>query len=535
MVTMGTALMSGQGTRTHDSHPVLLRGLDTGERPLILESTEADFITAAMDTLKRGLSAALGSKAHDVATAAEYDPRPLQGRFASAPMKLYQPIQRTFHLVLFEAVCDDGFMYPRLDPKKVLSAGLVVRRLSTQGLLAWGSFSSAGQGWIARSTPQLELDPEPTEAPDTLHTGSDELDRQIALLSPVRPLFKETTTSLFPVPADVMEATGRTILYGLVPTSSSEMEERASALSDPASVAALLPTYLRANSATRPVGRADDLVSFASIADATANDIYTNNRLFLDFVTMVRQLTLEFGAFAAPGDITPQGQAMFNALNAIRLPYHTQAERRPYEVPAGDALKVASEVLITRTRASNVQMPSAWPAVTQAQADAIATAAAQIVTAQVANVRPQRGRFSNPRWTYQLRAYARVQHDSDCPPDTVWSNYSAPFIIAPWYEGKGPVMPIVLPDTSNLKKLKPNVAFQVPRDLMGLLEGSDPKDLMEGKGKSINLTFDWICSFNIPVITICAFIVLNIFLSLFNLIFQWMMFIKICIPIPREE
>ena len=33
-------------------------------------------------------------------------------------------------------------------------------------------------------------------------------------------------------------------------------------------------------------------------------------------------------------------------------------------------------------------------------------------------------------------------------------------------------------------------------------------------------------------ITICAFIVLNIFLGLFDLIFRWMMFIKICIPIP---
>ena len=37
---------------------------------------------------------------------------------------------------------------------------------------------------------------------------------------------------------------------------------------------------------------------------------------------------------------------------------------------------------------------------------------------------------------------------------------------------------------------------------------------------------------SIPIITICAFIVLNIFLSLFDLFFSWMLFIKICLPIP---
>ena len=48
-----------------------------------------------------------------------------------------------------------------------------------------------------------------------------------------------------------------------------------------------------------------------------------------------------------------------------------------------------------------------------------------------------------------------------------------------------------------------------------------------------SLGITWICGFNIPVITICAFIVLNIFLTLFNLIFGWLFFIKICVPFPK--
>jgi len=58
---------------------------------------------------------------------------------------------------------------------------------------------------------------------------------------------------------------------------------------------------------------------------------------------------------------------------------------------------------------------------------------------------------------------------------------------------------------------------------------------MEGKGGGSSVGIGWICSFSIPVITFCAFIVLNIFLSLFDLIFRWMMFIKICIPYPKAK
>ena len=98
-------------------------------------------------------------------------------------------------------------------------------------------------------------------------------------------------------------------------------------------------------------------------------------------------------------------------------------------------------------------------------------------------------------------------------------------------------MQVPLPDPSDremLKKLVPNIAFTVPASLQNLLAG-DPLDLMEGKKPADSgLKLGWICSFNIPIITICAFIVLNIFLSLFDLFFRWMMFIKICIPFPKK-
>ena len=95
-------------------------------------------------------------------------------------------------------------------------------------------------------------------------------------------------------------------------------------------------------------------------------------------------------------------------------------------------------------------------------------------------------------------------------------------------------MPLPDPTREFLKSLKPNVSFVVPASLHKLLSGN-PKDLADGKGSTGNLTLGWICSFNLPVITLCAFIVLNIFLSLFDLIFGWMFSVKICIPFPKQK
>jgi hypothetical protein len=148
------------------------------------------------------------------------------------------------------------------------------------------------------------------------------------------------------------------------------------------------------------------------------------------------------------------------------------------------------------------------------------------------------GRFDEPDAQYVLRAFVRLKPDGVCPARTEWSAYSEPFVIAPWWEGAG-AAPVQVPlpdvtDRSLLTALKPNVAFVVPPSLQNLLSGN-PKDMLEGKGSTGNLTLGWICGFNIPIITICAFIVLNIFLSLFDLIFRWMFFMKICVPFPKRS
>jgi hypothetical protein len=100
------------------------------------------------------------------------------------------------------------------------------------------------------------------------------------------------------------------------------------------------------------------------------------------------------------------------------------------------------------------------------------------------------------------------------------------------------VPPVPLPDPTDPKVLqgmknKPNAAFAVPAGLMNSMQGVTFNGLGSGSGGGGGGgTLDWICGFNIPLITICAFFVLNIFLSLLNIVFFWLPFIKICIPFP---
>jgi hypothetical protein len=142
------------------------------------------------------------------------------------------------------------------------------------------------------------------------------------------------------------------------------------------------------------------------------------------------------------------------------------------------------------------------------------------MSARFSAMKGRAGRFDEPAARYLLRAFVRLHCERGGPPRTVWSDDSEPFTIAAWYEGAGaPPVQIPLPDASDrnlLRQLKPNVAFIVPPSMQNLLSGKT-KDLMEGKGGLGQAGLSWICGFNIPVITICAFIVLNIFLTLFNL------------------
>jgi len=533
--------------------PVIIRGLNVaggGTAPTILQRTDQEFLPAVLselsltDELRRnaGVLKAVASVAQD--------------RDQAGVLRLYQPVHRTFHVALLEVSCDT-FGRPRLDPQKIDSAGLVVRRIvagsggSLSGWTAhegWMQSEKRVRGWSGLNSLQREedLDPDPTRRTPELRAGNREINRRLQLWKQNSAPLSEAFTPLFIAPPEVCQSAHRTILYGVVPVTSSDLSEPPPPDKPGETSAGLprldtgelqekmrehLPFFLqqRKTGALPIVPRAGEILDFTDAADSQLQA----------FILNLRQLKFEFGAF----ETNENSQALFGELNQLKID--------PDKRPLGEFLRDATAILIDLegkgSTPRTVRMPATWPVVDRAQENRILNRVMAILNSQLESLTTSEGRFEYASSRYRLRAFVRVKRGDGCPPKIFWSDYSEPFRIVPWFEASGmPPVKITLPDPfdkdflGRLKSngiFKPNVTFVVPERLFNLLNKNSPDDFLKGSASEggFQLGLDWICGFNIPIITLCAFIVLFIFLLLLNLIFWWLPFIKICIPFPKKQ
>ena len=150
-----------------------------------------------------------------------------------------------------------------------------------------------------------------------------------------------------------------------------------------------------------------------------------------------------------------------------------------------------------------------------------------------------RARFDD-RQTYEIRCWALrhfVPHDADvpckCPDRLFWSRPTRPYKLASQFDLTGtshqPVT-IQLPDLNELAaQAKPTlgVGLAKPPGSLMISGNSDGEPTNPGRSTSFE-----ICFFPIPLITIVATFVFQLFLPVIMLIFQlwWMLALKFCIP-----
>jgi hypothetical protein len=474
--------------------------------PAILRRTDREFIPAILNGLRTsdGRAALAQTKAST--------------RDENNVLKLFQPVHQIQHVAVVQAFCDT-FGWPRLDANKIDSCGMVVRRISKTSASVMERWSKSGDqvvGWAPCADD--DLDPDPARRRPRVTSGNAEIDARLVLPVSAYNGYTESTSLLFPAPPDVCTSAKATILYGLIPVTSTEKSEIAPKPTFNASVIAEhLPWFLLVGK-SRSMSRAGETLSGSNAADSSLTAT----------VNALRQLTIEFDLFGS----SAEAATFFGVVNQLSV-YDKNGNRLS---GLGDFLKSASDVLAGQ-KAGTITMPAQWPDVDAVAGAAIATSAQKALEARVASLVTGEGRYEDASRQYRLRAFARVKRTDGCPPALIWTDYSEPFTIAPWYDSSGlPPVKIQLPsiDGNFLRNMKPNVAFAMPEDLFNLLQ-KDPTKSVQGQdsaGGGMGLGLMWLCSFNIPIITICAFIVLNIFLGLFNIFFQWMLFIKICIPIP---
>ena len=259
---------------------------------------------------------------------------------------------------------------------------------------------------------------------------------------------------------------------------------------------------------------------------------------FQIFSTALRMLHSVFGAF----DGTAQGNAILDILNQHNVTFGQTPNTTTQ--PMGDFYQSAKTALLDynplpgpANGAPTQLMPTAWDALDDNDQAGLLTALVAALTPRAKKLLAPQGRFQDSTRLYRLRLFFRLRpHAPGCPPQLVWSSYSAPFRIAAWHEtSERAHPPVPLPDPASLLNAKPNCSFQVPGTLMGAMQGASMSGLMNGGGGGPSMKLGWICGFSIPLITICAFFVLNIFLSLLNIVFFWLPIIKICIPFPMPS
>ncbi len=153
-----------------------------------------------------------------------------------------------------------------------------------------------------------------------------------------------------------------------------------------------------------------------------------------------------------------------------------------------------------------------------------------------------------------------VYFNRECGPlhSPVLSAPSEAFELASFFDSNAPARPIriALPlDTTpaGLRKYPKNTAFVISDVLCGQIQRAKGlglgdlvrsvlpwplhKDLDVGNAgactDSNNNSIGMICSLSIPIITICALILLIIIVTLLDLIFRWIPYFIICFPVPR--
>lgn len=467
-----------------------------------------------------------------------------------APRALFQPIHRRFNLILFDTHCE-VFGSPRLDPKKIESSGFVVRRwagpedINTQALADphnWQAWQA--EGW--RSLPSaaaFDADPDPARRP-TPRTGNPGVDARLAALRAVHPA--EAVNPLHALMPEVCNAARRSLLYGLVPTSEALRKPNNaavdySAVRTPGSPArdsfmAHLSPYL-SRASIRPLPGAGTRfdatwLNGSDPVDASEPDSGDSAAMREQFAAFIRQLAFEF-------DINGRGTSLLLLLDELLIGRNITTFGVTTRVAIGGAAFLQACVHVaTDVDAGGVDIPDDFGPVPDGWLDRFTNAALTVLEGRAAEARTLEGRFDDAEALYAIRAFVRVRGEPGCPTRLVWSDMTPLYRVAPWFASTGtPQARIALPafDRASLAAMKPNVAFDVPPGLANLLMRNKPEDFMKKPKAGSEIGLGWLCSFSIPIITICAFILLNVVLSLLNLVFFWLPLVKICLPVPKKK
>ncbi len=506
-------------------------GADRFRRPALLRLAGDDF----MQEVQKRLAAATPDLASlvlrpetwrdpDVGWLDAGDPK-----LARTP-KLYQPAHGRFYLVAASLVCrTPGFPDRKIDAGAGETATFVLRRLVPATL--GGTVDPAdpstyrergwvpGQGWL----PATEAN--------------------------ILPL--EERLPLFPLS---FKANGRPrrLLFGLVPAASRETFAAGPELSPVANPADDLGDS-RHHELDQRVGQA--LRELADLPGAAGAAIARTASLFilLDLAEFLRTNDLTVWNALAPGAPAPPVGAKRDLWTRLRTDsvgggttWATALRevdgRRAEILDAGEvAGRPVYDLRSGAFEGHNLNTPASTAAAVTALMQRVTAAfdAAQIPppppseVPAVPKLDPSAGALYMVRCVYERPVCAGVHPPAVSAP-------SQAFQLSPFFDPDAPARPIRIQmpvDTSvkGLRKFPRAVSFLISDQLrrqMSRIEGIKLQDLDDGNvGGEGGFNLGMICSLSIPIITICALILLMIIVFVLNIVFWWIPFFRICLPL----
>jgi hypothetical protein len=497
--------------------------------PALLRFERDSFMDDVAKLLERDPNELVGTvatkKTYRLPSPGETEPPPLDD------LKLYQAVHGHFYLVAATLSCRmPGLPEHEVNTSNKERVVFVLRRVDTDGSeWAWVDDPDATKG---KSWKHLEQTKTPALDPE----------EELLPLFPLRYTRKERLCRLY---------------VGLVPTSSGDSFKAAGSLSPlagpndgkgapskdprPDALTAKVTDPLRALAAN-PV----DPQPPADVLEAMRQSrIEASQFLLLDFAEFLHD---NLGWFASDSWTPPATGTQATLWNTLVA--HADS------IPWRDALKTAwSKRLVLMGDApgdlSDLQLDLHTTALTPEAIDsAVAAALPQPAPAPTGATSIQ-GDVADPPAVPKLDARSTSEYVIRCvylrpeckpPHPNVISEPSEKFKIASFFDFDAPARSITITmplDTSikDLRKLRKNVNVLLSNELRNQMNRvTNLKDSLDGKfADGQNLDIGLLCSFSIPVITICALIVLMIFISLLNIVFWWMPFLRICFPIALES
>jgi hypothetical protein len=461
------------------------------------------------------------------------------GRFANEPA-LRPPMHRTFYLACCEVQCAAPGA-PAFDPKKIRSAGLVVRRVPAGGTpQRWMIADGQPVGWRDGEIPAHDPDDVrrltargllPPRFPEPPYSGEE--------IVPMRPLL---------VRAGDANGTGRnrTLLWGYLPLGGSAREASGTPL--PQANAADTPDFGLEHA--WPLGTRD-----AHAWTDADGAVMTTGVAKASFVELLQTLVAQFRV----DDARDADNAGLRALLG-QLRFHTFEWRIVDDEYVPRYVQVFGDTVLDWTTRAAPELIDLFARIVRREAVAGTAAlpdgnggsradylfigereSADLRTLVALRMARAQMRFDDglplPRYgqtdadRFVAVPFARWEDDCGCE-RVAWGPPSRVFRVAsPLDPDAQRPTTVVLPSLDDFKRgAARGVALLAPKSLADVLRKLTPGIDMKDDGPGNRSGACWSISFSLPAITLCAMLMLMVVINMLNLFFGWLPWVFLALP-----